>query len=68
MTIKCSICKKEISDSQLKYGDANPVERNEAGKIVSRGFHHYCVEMQSEMTPEEEADELNKLQELKNRR
>ena len=59
MTLKCEICKKEISRRQLNYGDANPTKRRD-GKIIARAFHHYCVEMQSEMTPEEEAEEINK--------
>lgn len=42
--MKCSICHKEISRTQIEYGDANPVKRDENGKIISRAFHHSCVE------------------------
>lgn len=34
----------EISKSQIEYGDANPIKRDENGKVISRAFHHQCVE------------------------
>ena len=43
--MNCSICHKKISKSQIEYGDANPVKRDESGKIIARAFHHACVEM-----------------------
>jgi hypothetical protein len=52
MTTKCSICGKEISASQIKYGDASGTIRDENGKITMRAFHHECVLQQ------EETDEL----------
>jgi hypothetical protein len=41
--MKCKICGHGISAYQIKYGDANPPQRDENGKITSRGFHHDCV-------------------------
>lgn len=58
--MNCSICHMEISRSQIEIGDANPVKRDENGKIISRGFHHYCVELLLER--EELAEENKKLE------
>lgn len=58
--MNCSICHMEISRSQIESGDANPVKRDENGKIISRGFHHDCVEMLLEK--EELAAENKKLE------
>jgi len=57
--MKCSICHMEISKSQIEYGDANPVKRDENGKIISRAFHHQCVDALIEkMELEEENKKL----------
>ena len=52
--MKCSICKKEISNTQVKYGDASGVRRDENNKIISRGFHHDCMDQKfnAELTPD----------------
>lgn len=42
--MKCSICHKEISRTQIEYGDANPIKRDENGNITARAFHHDCVD------------------------
>lgn len=55
--MKCSICHKEISRTQIEYGDANPVKRDENGKIISRAFHHQCVET---LLEKNEIEEENK--------
>lgn len=55
--MKCSICHNKISRTQIEYGDANPVKRDENGKIVSRGFHHDCVEL---LIEQQELTEKNK--------
>ncbi len=34
----------EISKSQIEYGDANPIKRDENGNIIARAFHHDCVD------------------------
>lgn len=41
--MKCSICGTEVTKTQVKYGDANPVRRDANGKIIARAFHHQCV-------------------------
>lgn len=41
--MKCKICGHGINAYQIKYGDANPPQRDENGMITSRGFHHDCV-------------------------
>lgn len=58
--MKCSICHLEISASQIKYGDAKPVKRDENGKIISRGFHYDCLDALLER--EELAEENKKIE------
>lgn len=41
--MKCQYCGQEVTKTQLKYGDANPVKRDASGKIVDRAFHHQCL-------------------------
>ena len=41
--MKCQYCNKEISKTQIKYGDANPIKRDANGKIIERAFHHQCL-------------------------
>jgi len=57
--MKCSICHKEISRTQIEYGDANPIKRDENGNIIARAFHHDCVDALIEkMELEEENKKL----------
>ena len=55
--MKCSICKKEISPTNIKYGDANPIKRDENGDIIVRAFHRDCVYA---LIEKRELDEQNK--------
>lgn len=55
--MKCSICHKEISRTQIEYGDANPIKRDENGNIIARAFHHDCADALIEKM---ELDEQNK--------
>jgi len=49
----------EISKSQIDYGDANPAKRDQNGKIITRAFHHQCVDALIEkMELEEENKKL----------